>query len=78
MELCPPTEPGGVKVPHKTRDIPETLEPVLSRVGLPVLEQLVAACSETVNLGILDGGEIVVINTVESPQAVRTASYELS
>jgi len=33
----------------------------------------VAACKETVNLGVLDGGDVVVINTVESPQAVRMA-----
>jgi len=34
----------------------------------------VAACKETVNLGILDAGEVVVINTLESPQAVRMSS----
>jgi DNA-binding IclR family transcriptional regulator len=38
------------------------------------MEQLVEACKETVNLGILDAGEVVVINTVESPQAVRMSS----
>lgn len=51
-----------------------SIDQVLSRVSLPILERLVASCRETVNLGILDGGEIVVINTVESPQAVRMAS----
>jgi hypothetical protein len=34
----------------------------------------VASSKETVNLGILDAGEVVVIDTVESPQAVRMSS----
>jgi DNA-binding IclR family transcriptional regulator len=54
------------------RSVP--LEQVLHRVAQPVMERLVAACKETVNLGILDAGEVVVINTVESPQAVRMSS----
>jgi DNA-binding IclR family transcriptional regulator len=39
-----------------------------------MMERLAAWCKETVNLGILDAGEVVVINTVESPQAVRMSS----
>ena len=38
------------------------------------MEQLAKSCRETVNLGILDAGEVVVIQTVESPQAVRMSS----
>jgi DNA-binding IclR family transcriptional regulator len=38
------------------------------------MERLVGSCKETVNLGLLDAGEVVVINTVESPQAVRMSS----
>jgi DNA-binding IclR family transcriptional regulator len=47
---------------------------VLSRVAQPLMERLVGSCKETVNLGLLDAGEVVVINTVESPQAVRMSS----
>jgi len=52
----------------------ESEEQILNRVALPVMEQVVDATKETVNLGILDAGEVVVINTVESPQAVRMSS----
>jgi DNA-binding IclR family transcriptional regulator len=38
------------------------------------MEQLANACKETVNLGILDAGEVVVVDTVESSQAVRMSS----
>ena len=38
------------------------------------MEKLVAFCKETLNLGVLDGGEVVVIETMESPQAVRMSS----
>jgi len=50
------------------------LEQLLNRAAQPVIERLVSSCKETVNLGVLDGGDVVVINTVESPQAVRMAS----
>ncbi len=46
----------------------------LLQVAPPVLQQLANACRETVNLGSLDGGEVVVIATVESPQSIRMAS----
>jgi DNA-binding IclR family transcriptional regulator len=46
----------------------------LLRIAPPVMEQLAKECRETVNLGTLDGGEVVVIATVESPQSVRMAS----
>jgi len=49
-------------------------EQLLNKAAQPVIEMLVASCKETVNLGVLDGGDVVVINTVESPQAVRMAS----
>jgi IclR family KDG regulon transcriptional repressor len=52
----------------------ESEEQVLNRVAQPIMEQVVEATKETVNLGILDAGEVVVINTVESPQAVRMSS----
>ena len=52
----------------------ESDEQILNRVALPVMDRIVEATKETVNLGILDAGEVVVINTVESPQAVRMSS----
>src|SRR5579863_10420422 len=52
----------------------ESEEQILNRVALPIMDRVVDATKETVNLGILDAGEVVVINTVESPQAVRMSS----
>jgi DNA-binding IclR family transcriptional regulator len=54
------------------RDTP--VEQILNRVAQPIMEKLANSSKETVNLGILDAGEVVVINTVESPQAVRMSS----
>ncbi|MEO7145717.1 MAG: IclR family transcriptional regulator, partial [Bryobacteraceae bacterium] len=51
-----------------------SLEEALRRAARPQLEALVARCKETVNLGAFDGGEVVVIETVESPQSVRMVS----
>ncbi len=52
----------------------DSIEQTLARVAPPLIADLVAATKETVNLGILDAGEVVVIATVESPQAVRMSS----
>ena len=52
----------------------ESLEQILVRVAHPVMERLVESCRETVNLGVLDGGEVMVISTIESPQAIRMTS----
>jgi DNA-binding IclR family transcriptional regulator len=49
-------------------------EQTLVRVAQPVMDRLVQFCRETVNLGMLDAGEVVVISTVESPQAIRMSS----
>lgn len=67
---------GSYRMAKKLFDLqrPLSLEKILNRVAQPVMEHLVASCKETVNLGILDAGEVVVINTVESPQAVRMSS----
>jgi DNA-binding IclR family transcriptional regulator len=67
---------GSYRMAKKLFDLQRTvpLEQILHRVAQPVMERLVAYCKETVNLGILDAGEVVVINTVESPQAVRMSS----
>jgi DNA-binding IclR family transcriptional regulator len=69
--------PGGTyRLAKKLFDLQrsEPLEQKLNRVAQPLMERLVVSSRETVNLGILDAGEVVVINTVESPQAVRMSS----
>jgi DNA-binding IclR family transcriptional regulator len=67
---------GSYRMAKKLFDLQRSapLEQILHRAAQPVMERLVASCKETVNLGILDAGEVVVINTVESPQAVRMSS----
>lgn len=52
----------------------EPREETLRRVARPVMQRLVDSCKETVNLGVLDGSEVTVIETIESPQAVRMTS----
>jgi DNA-binding IclR family transcriptional regulator len=49
-------------------------EQALLHAAQPVMAKLVDSCRETVNLGVLDGGEVVVISTVESPQSIRMSS----
>ena len=51
-----------------------TFEQRLVRAARPVMEKLSAVCKETLNLGVLDGGEVLVIETLESQQAVRMSS----
>jgi IclR family transcriptional regulator, KDG regulon repressor len=67
---------GSYRMAKKLFDLQRdvSVEQILNRVAQPIIEKLVASTKETVNLGILDAGEVVVINTVESPQAVRMAS----
>jgi IclR family KDG regulon transcriptional repressor len=52
----------------------ESEEQALMRIAPRLMEKLVASCRETVNLGILDAGEVVVISTLESPQSIRMTS----
>jgi IclR family transcriptional regulator, KDG regulon repressor len=67
---------GGYRMAEKffalQRDT--TLEQDLQRVAKQPMEKLSALCKETVNLGTLDGGEVVVIATVESPLSIRMSS----
>jgi len=67
---------GTYRMAKKLFDLQRTeaVEQILNRLAQPLLERLVNSCKETVNLGLLDAGEVVVINTVESPQAVRMSS----
>jgi DNA-binding IclR family transcriptional regulator len=62
----------GKKLSDMQRDVP--IIQILGRVAQPVMTRLAMSSKETVNLGILDAGEVVVIDTVESPQAVRMVS----
>lgn len=55
-------------------DTIESDEQILTRAAMPVMTRLVDSCRETVNLGVLDAGEVVVISTIESPQGIRMAS----
>jgi IclR family transcriptional regulator, KDG regulon repressor len=52
----------------------ESEEQALLRAAEPAMVRLVNSCRETVNLGVLDAGEVVVISTVESPQTIRMTS----
>jgi DNA-binding IclR family transcriptional regulator len=52
----------------------DSVEEHVRDVAVPAMQQLAASSRETVNLGVLDGGEVVVIATIESPQAVRMSS----
>jgi|SRR5579872_3757949 len=69
-------EDGEYRMAKKFFDLrrEEPIELLLQRAAQPAMIQLVDATKETVNLGIIDAGEIVVIHTVESPQAVRMSS----
>ncbi len=69
-------EDGGYRMARKLYDLQQRhpIEQILNRVAPPKMEDLARLCRETVNLGILDGGEVVVINTVESPQTIRMSS----
>jgi DNA-binding IclR family transcriptional regulator len=70
-------DPGGIyRVSDKLFSLQQRMSPAqaLVRIAPPIMEELADACRETVNLGMLDGGEVVVIATVESPQSVRMTS----
>ena len=47
---------------------------MLLRAARPAIVNLAASCKETCNLGVLDGGEVLVIETAESPLSVRMSS----
>ncbi len=67
---------GHYQITRKLFDLQqnESQEQMLMRATLPVMERLVESCRETINLGILDAAEVVVISTLESPQAIRMTS----
>jgi DNA-binding IclR family transcriptional regulator len=67
---------GRYQISRKFFDLEYRLsdEQLLTRAAQPVMELLMESCRETLNLGILDAGEVVVINTIESPQTIRMSS----
>jgi DNA-binding IclR family transcriptional regulator len=52
----------------------ESEEEALLRAAKPVMQRLGESCRETLNLGVLDAAEVVVISMVESPQSIRMTS----
>ncbi len=46
----------------------------LNRTALPFMEALLARFRETVNLGVLDQGQVLYLQVLESPQAFRLAA----
>jgi DNA-binding IclR family transcriptional regulator len=67
---------GGYRMSEKLftlRSETSTIQRLL-QAAPPIMQELTDTCRETVNLGTLDGGEVVVVATVESPQSVRMAS----
>ncbi len=67
---------GGYRMSDKLFSLQQEVSPIqkLVRIAPPFMEELANECRETVNLGMLDGGEVVVIATIESPQSVRMTS----
>jgi DNA-binding IclR family transcriptional regulator len=51
-----------------------SFEHLLIRAAESPMHELLERFRETVNLGILDAGEVIVIDAMESPQAMRMAS----
>jgi IclR family transcriptional regulator, KDG regulon repressor len=46
----------------------------LIKAARPAMEDLLESCKETLNLGVLDGGEVVTVETLESRLTVRMSS----
>jgi len=67
---------GRYRVTNKLLDMQRSLpiEQIIIRGAQPHVIALVAECTETVNLGVLEAGEVAVIHTLESPLAVRMSS----
>lgn len=69
-------EGPSYRVSRKLFEAPRqfTDEQQMVRAARPAMEHLVEICKETLNLGVLDGGEVLVVETLESPLAVRMSS----
>jgi DNA-binding IclR family transcriptional regulator len=70
------SEAGGYRLARKLAAFQTALpsDQALRLAALPLLDRLAGQCRETVNLGIRDAGDVLVLETVESPQAVRMSS----
>ena len=70
------TGAGHYQISRKLTEFQRGLtdEQLLNRIAHPVMQKLVESCEETINLGVLEAGEVVVINTIESPQGIRMSS----
>lgn len=55
-------------------DSPDRTMQQLMTLAPPVMQRLLEKHQETVNLGILDGGEIIVLHAIESPLTIRMSS----
>jgi DNA-binding IclR family transcriptional regulator len=66
-------EGGGYRVAQRLFDLPRPfpMEEALHRIAPPLMEELAKSTRETVNLGILQGGEAVFTHSVESFESVR-------
>jgi DNA-binding IclR family transcriptional regulator len=69
-------ENGGYRISGKLFSLQNEVSRTekLLQAAPAMMQTLAQDCRETVNLGTLDGGEVVVISTVESPQSIRMAS----
>ena len=47
----------------------------LIRISAPLMANLLNRYKETVNLGVLDGGDVLYIHVIESPHAFRLAAH---
>jgi DNA-binding IclR family transcriptional regulator len=70
------SQAGHYQMTRKLSDLRqnESEEEALLRAAKPVMQRLVESCRETVNLGVLDAGEVVVVSMIESPQSIRMSS----
>jgi IclR family transcriptional regulator, KDG regulon repressor len=70
------TAGGDYRLGRKLLDLKaeETTAQQLIEAARPAMARLLDHCRETLNLGILDAGDVVIIETMESPQSVRMSS----
>jgi len=70
------TDKANYRISRKMFEAPRETTALqrLLQAARPAMEQLAKVSNETLNLGVLDGGEVLVVETVESQQAVRMSS----
>lgn len=60
---------------HLAGDAPTSVVNELPAIALPFMAALLRRYQETVNLGVLDGDEVLYIRVLESPHAFRLAAH---